>query len=611
MKRKSGIIFLLILMISLTNVKGATFNDYLPGGINYLGEYNLEITSSRMRTINPFFVKANTVYTISIPGTEMIGELLSVEIYGNELYYDGNVNGESSCTVDNHGSWCTFTTASDEDYLNIVIEAESIGQYYDHYGLFGFQFEEGNGPSTYEEYIIPLVDIEEPNFSGIGAYIKSYNTFEAIEDIINNHIAVVDEVDGDITDGITIESDSYTGNEQIVGEYLVEISSSDSSNNTAYFSLSILVKDEISPVITGPTEIDISVSMIESINSVIDNNFSVSDDYSGTSISVIANEYTPNNNETGTYNVTFKVTDELLNTATASFDINVVDTDSPIITSNLIVTSFLSDTMDLESILNTLKFSDNYDDMSLDNITVIDNSLDGNEGIPGTYLISIEISDLSLNSISRILTVNVLDDVSPVISGPVSYQGSYEEELVVDDYIDMLTVIDNIDALGTDDLYIIEDTYSNRSSVIGNYEIIFGIIDSNDNETTHTIDITLFDDIAPIVYIDEFVVSIDTNSSFTHNDALVLLINSNELEKGEYTIRTLFDGYTGNEKIEGTYVYLLEFANDYGETYEKEFLVKVIDDTDDNVERNLLIRNIIIYSTTTLSFGFIVFKNKK
>ena len=66
-------------------------------------------------------------------------------------------------------------------------------------------------------------------------------------------------------------------------------------------------------------------------------------------------------------------------------------------------------------------------------------------------------------------------------------------------------------------------------------------------------------------------------STFTTDDALTLLINSNELTEGSYTVKKLFDGYTGNELNEGTYVYLLEFTNNSGESFQKEFLVKVID----------------------------------
>lgn len=611
MKRKSMVIMVLVLMISFSTVKGATFNDYLPGGKNYLGEYNLRVSNDRMSTLNPFLVKDNTTYTISFPGTGMIGENLYVEIVGNDLYFDGNVENNSSCSMGEQGSWCTFTTVNNEDYIDVAIDSDSISSYYNYYGMYGFQLEEGSSPTSYEEYIIPLIDIEEPFFSGIGAYIKSYNTFESIEDIINNHIAVIDEVDGDITNSIVIESNDYTGNEQIVGEYLVELSSTDSSGNTAYFSLSVLVKDEIPPSIVGPNEISISIDDVESINSIISNNFTINDDYSDTSLSIVSNEYTPNNDELGHYKVKFKVVDEALNSRTVSFYLNLIDIDSPTISSDLNITSLLSNPMNTDSILNGLAINDNYDDLTSSNINVITNQFSGNEEIPGIYIISFELSDLSSNSIVGNLTITVVDDLSPVISGPVSYQGSYEEGLLSDDFIDMLTVVDNIDSIGIDDLYIIEDTYSNRSSIIGDYEIIFGIIDSNDNETIHKINITLFDDIAPIVYIDEFVVSVDTNSSFTHEDALLLLINSNELTEGEYTIRTLMDGYTGNEKTEGTYVYLLDFVNDEGESYEKEFLVKVIDDNKDHSKRNLLIRNIIIYSTTVISFGFIIYKNKK
>ena len=108
-----------------------------------------------------------------------------------------------------------------------------------------------------------------------------------------------------------IISDLYTGNEQIVGEYLVELSASDSSGNTAYFSLSILVKDEIDPIITGPTDIDISISEITNINEIITNYFTVSDDYGTATINILVDNYTVNNDLLGIYLVEIEAVSSL------------------------------------------------------------------------------------------------------------------------------------------------------------------------------------------------------------------------------------------------------------------------------------------------------------
>ena len=611
MIKKTGIILLLILTFVFTSVSATTFTNQLPGGKNYIDTNNLVIGENTLSTVNEFLVKENTVYTFSMPGYDMISGDLYIEIWGNELYFDDYVEYNPDCVMELQETWCTFETVVGESYLNIVVRSNDIENFIYYYGLNAFQLEEGNEYTYYEEYIPPAEDTTEPSFSGIGAYIKSYSNYESISSIINNHIVVVDEVDGDITSNIVIISDLYTGNEQIVGEYLVELSASDSSGNTAYFSLSILVKDEINPIITGPTNIDISISEITNISEIITDHFTVSDDYGLATTNILVDNYTANSHLLGTYLVEIEAVDESLNSISLEFNVSLVDIDSPIITSLLSIDSYLSNPLDLTDVLDTLVFSDNYDDMSNPIINVISNQFNGNESIPGAYIINFEVSDGQGNTLNEDMVVTVIDDVAPAISGPITYQGSYEEELLASDFLNMLNVSDNSDSLSLNDMYIIEDTYSNRSSITGDYLITFGVIDSNNNEITHSISITLFDDIAPIIYIDNYIVTVDMESTFTTDDALTLLINSNELTEGSYSVKKLFDGYSGNELNEGTYVYLLEFTNNSGESFQKEFLVKVIDNDDSFIDEDLFIRNIILYSFSIAFFGYVVYKNKK
>ena len=114
-----------------------------------------------------------------------------------------------------------------------------------------------------------------------------------------------------------------------------------------------------------------------------------------------------------------------------------------------------------------------------------------------------------------------------------------------------------------------------------------------------------------IQYVDNYVVTVDSKSTFSPDDAISLLINSEELKEASYTVRTLFDGYSGNETNEGSYIYLLEFTNDLGESFEKEFVVNVIDNNENNFDKNLVLRNVIVYSISIGIFTYVVFKNRK
>ena len=218
MIKKISVVLIILLMSTTKSVNAATFHNYLPGGKNYLDESNFAISSNSMNTVHSFLVKGSTYYTISLPGTDRIGYNISILLNGSELYFDGFVENDPNCTITDQEAYCTFETVPNEDYIDIIISSSNFGQYYSYYGFDGFQLEEGQTSSSYEEYVAPFVDTGNPEFSGSGAYITSYNTFESIQDIINEHITVVDEAEGDVSDSIIIVSDSYTGNESVIGD---------------------------------------------------------------------------------------------------------------------------------------------------------------------------------------------------------------------------------------------------------------------------------------------------------------------------------------------------------------------------------------------------------
>lgn len=611
MIKKISVVLMILFVSSIKSVNAATFYNYLPGGKNYLDEENFNVSTNSMNTIHNFLVKGSTYYTLSFPGTDRLGTGISIMVNGNVLYFNGDVSNDPYCTVTEQKSYCSFETVPNEDYIDISISASMLGQYYSYYGFYGFQLEEGQTNSSYEEYIAPFVDTNNPEFSGSGAYITSYNTSETIQEIINKHITVVDEVDGDISNNIVIISDLYSGNENIIGDYLVELSASDSSGNIAVFNLTILVKDEVPPVITGPDSVEYDIFSSNSLLSIINEIYVIEDEYSSTIINILVDNYTSNKDSIGSYSVEFEAVDEQLNATTKSFDVVLVDNVLPEVVSNLNVNSYLSSPLNLQEILSSLEFSDNYTDMTNAVVSIISDEFSGNENNTGTYTVNFEVSDESGNVVNDNLVINVIDNIVPQIGGPLTYQGSYTENLVLDDFLNMISVSDNAGVVTLNDVYITNDTYSNRTSVTGSYIISFGIQDNSFNESIHTINVTLFDDVPPIIYVDNYIVTVDISSTFTTDDAVKLLVNSEELIEGSYSVRKLFDEYTGNENVEGSYVYLLEFTDDAGQSYEKEFVVKVIDDNNSTLDKSLLFRNVILYSITVGVFGFVVFKSKK
>lgn len=612
MKKKIFIILLFLVVFTLKDVNATEFSNYLPGGKNYIDGANMLINGDTIFTEDDIFVKSNTTYTLSIPGFDLIGEEVFIEVEGQIDYLNDNPIYIPSCILDGEIIICTFTTNSTESFISLSITSQQIPMYYDYYQTETFQLEEGSVGTSYEEYIYPLVDTTTPEFTGAGAYIKSYQSTETLESIIDNHIVAIDDIDGDVSDSISVVSDEYTTNEQVVGEYDVLLCVSDNSGNEAFFTLTVIVKDEIAPVITGPAIVTISIDSTPTVANIIDSNFSIIDEYDSTTIfNIISDNYSTNKSFLGDYVVSFEVEDDYVNVSSKTFTISVVDTTSPEMVGSNISNSYLSNPLSFNSIIDTVSFLDNYDDLTNIEPTIITDNFTGNENSPGTYSIEIEVKDSSGNTLNETLTINVIDDILPVISGPISYSGSYENNLNVDDFINMLTISDNVDQLSNSDLYIISDMYSNRQNELGDYYIIFGLMDTNNNETIHQIDINLFDDVAPVIYVDNYIITVNLSATFNENDALKLLLNSGELKTGNYTIVRLLDEYSGNEKNPGEYLYHLSFLDDNGNSFEKEFIVKVNDSSYIDYEKDLLPRNIAIY-TAILGYSlFIIIKKKR
>ncbi len=612
MKKKVFLAILVVMLSNLLEVRATENSAFLPGGKNYLEEANMIFGDNMFNSDDDILVKPSTEYTFSMPGEGLVGEDIYIELIGNTTYIAGEPVDVPACSFEGDYIVCTFTSTSDETSIQLLVAGNMMNMYYDYYQFNDFQLEEGAIRTSYEEYIAPEGDTTDPEFSGSGAYIKSYQTNELITTIINNHIYAIDDIDGDISNSIIIVSDDYTSNEQIVGEYDVTLSVTDASNNTALFTLTVMVKDEIDPVITGPSGINVSVDSVTDIETQIENYFIITDGYDDDpTFNVTTDDYSLNSNVLGQYSVTFMAVDDSLNSVNKTFIVYVEDSTSPVMTSANVIDSYLSNPLSYDDVIDLLEFSDNYDDLSSVIPTVTTDGFSGNENTPGTYSLSFDVEDNSENSISETITINVVDDVEPVISGISSYTGSYSEQLTVEDFLAMLSVSDNVDDVLLSDIYIVSDDYSLRVNSVGNYVVVFGVVDTNNNETTHQIEINLFDDVAPVIYVDDFIITVDLSVTFTESDALKLLLNSKELEDKEYLVTKLVDEYTGNEQIPGSYIYKLLFTDEDGAEYEKEFIVKVAAANSYDIEDSLLPRNIIVYSSIGVFSIYIVVKKKK
>jgi len=611
MKMKGLLICLLMLLAMTLKTQAATYSAYLPGGKNYINPENFRLRNDTIESIEHFKVLANQTYTLTYPGDDMFFDShLTIGGKSGNTYADGIAMDLSQCDVDQYLAVCTFTTSSNEDGLYVRIRSMGAERFYNHYGLGDIQLEEGSVSTSHADYVAPAIDMEEPSFSASGGFVQSYVDQTPIQTILENHISVVDEIDGDLSDQIVIESDAYTANSDKVGSYLVTLSATDSSGNKASFDLTIIVKDEVVPIISGPSSLDLSVDQNQSLEELLSTHYSIYDAYDGPlSYQVISDNYSVNKNKIGDYDVSISTEDSSGNQTSKSIQISVSDQQAPTISGVDELTSFMSNPLSIEDILATQTVQDNYTSLQLSDLTISD-GFTSKEMVVGVHEIDLSLMDGSGNQTSKTLRIRVEDDVKPSISGPITYVDSYKKNIGIEDLKALLSVSDNVDTIDMSQVVVLEDTLTTRSQQVGEFIVSFQIEDQSGNLATHTINVTLLDDIPPVIYVDSYIINVSSGTSFTNKDALRLMLSSKELLPGEYKMDTLVNEYQGNEEKPGNYLYKVSFTSEEGEVLEKEFIIKVEEDT--NGFRDFVnFRRLVIYGLSFGLLGLIVYKVKK
>jgi len=146
----------------------------------------------------------------------------------------------------------TFTQAfTNTTYLGGVFSG--IVFIYD--GHFSVRFLNSSSASVFSEgtynIVLSYLDETDPVFSYTSlTYETSYADPITVAEI-QAELSVFDNVDGDLTDDIIVDTDEYTGNETTLGDYDVIFSVSDSSDNISYITVTVTVVDDVAPALSG------------------------------------------------------------------------------------------------------------------------------------------------------------------------------------------------------------------------------------------------------------------------------------------------------------------------------------------------------------------------
>jgi hypothetical protein len=277
--------------------------------------------------------------------------------------------------------------------------------------------------------------------------------------------------------------------------------------------------------------------------------------------SIVIDDSALNVNTIGSYNITYDVSDSAGNAAdTVIRTVNIVDTTPPVISlvgDNPQVIIVEDNYTELGATAN-----DNYDGDLTANITIDDS--DVNTSVIGSYIIEYSVTDTYGNTAEVNRTVNVVDNVSPVIT--LIGNATITLERAVDTYTELgATASDNYDGNLTGNITI--NSSEVDVSVAGSYHVYYYVEDSSGNNDTETRTVNVVDTTNPLItihspldnatYTDSSVslqvssnedatwnYSLDnglTNTTFTPNTTLSSLAN------GDYNLSVYAADLSGNE----------------------------------------------------------------
>lgn len=499
-------IFLLssIFLMGVISVHAST-SDYLPGGINYLDENNFHRDGTYYyETNNAFLIKPYTNYTLTIQETYAKLESGAVEIY----FYD-NSTCISSIYKATHEFldynqdyyYINFTTPSNCNYIEMIFEDD--GSYFTNHGMSGMQLEEGDSFTTYEPFVAgSQVDTTAPYFASVNTVISYYDSPITIEEI-KNSLTAFDAIDGDVSGSITLLNDGYTANHTVIGTYTCEFQVEDSAGNISNVSVEVEVVDILKPVFSDLGIIEAVYPNVYTTEDIM-NMLSASDNYDGdisNQIVLVSENYTANSSVTGEYSMEFSVSDSSGNTGSYTQTIKVVDQEAPLIDGVENLSIGYDSTFTESDIFDLYTVTDNYDDASTLNLVIQSNAYSGNADKVGSYVVVLTVTDSNNNEGVKTLTVNVVDEIGPVIYMDFSIIKTYTDNvLALPDFVNILVNTNEIDNLENYSVTVDYDSYSDKAKTPGVYHLSLSLKDDLGNIIDKDFEVRVEERSADFVY---------------------------------------------------------------------------------------------------------------
>lgn len=167
------------------------------------------------------------------------------------------------------------------------------------------------------------------------------------------------------------------------------------------------------------------------------------------------------------------------------------------------------------------------------------------------------------------------------LDGTAAAVASVDENYDVNVFLSELSAWDDIDGDISDQIYIIEDNYTPNIGTIGVFTVLVGVMDSEEQESTLLLTITVMDLTAPTGPASNTVTAINYTTTFNLSNYISTYIranftdNYNDPEDLVITVKT--DNYTPNKTTIGNKTVVFEVKDTSGNAVEHTLTIPVID----------------------------------
>ncbi|MCR5786926.1 MAG: hypothetical protein K6G28_04430 [Acholeplasmatales bacterium] len=330
------------------------------------------------------------------------------------------------------------------------------------------------------------------------------------------------------------------------------------------FSVGYESRDNDYPVINGEATYYFSVDKaqdFEYIKSTITAYDQTEGDITSRITFTNTDNYSLTNLHLGTYNFSASVSDGAGHSSTKNMSIVIKDVTNPTITGSSVTRSYTKALSDSE-IKSLFTYSDNYTAQNDISFEIVSNNYVSN--IPAQYSITAKVTDSSGNSNTATSTINVVDDIAPVLSLAESYTLSTQSNFELSNLITTFNIYANDVIDGNVSVSLTDvDNYTMNKNKVGSYTITAVAKDSKGNTNSKDFELKVVDDDYPVLSVDSpYVIIVQEGETITEDIIKSILVSSGQITEAEANTITISSQALQQSYLEaGLYEVKLAFSS--------------------------------------------------